>query len=123
MKYFICLLSSLVLLSAEVVDLTNKTLDDMLKSENIVIDFYAEWCGPCKKFAPIYEKVAGSALFKNVVFAKVNIDKEGELCSLFKVRSVPTIVFVKNGKEVAHHVGYLSEEELSKENKKQFSNF
>jgi len=121
MKNLVGLLMTLTLLNADVIQLESKTLEETLKSENVVVDFYAEWCGPCKKFAPIFEKVAGSELEKSKLFAKVNIDKEGELCDKFKVRSVPTILFLKNGKEVARHVGYLSEKELSLQIKKHFS--
>lgn len=60
----------------------------------IVIDFGAEWCGPCKRIAPMYEQL--SDIMKNVVFCKVDIDEFEELAQKFDVRSVPTFVFIKN---------------------------
>jgi thioredoxin 1 len=60
----------------------------------IVIDFGAEWCGPCKRIAPMYEQL--SDIMKDVVFCKVDIDEFEELAQNFDVISVPTFVFIKN---------------------------
>lgn len=76
------------------IELTNDNFDTILtQKEIIVMDFWAEWCGPCKSFAPIFSEVA--AKNPDVTFAKVNIDKETELATAFAVRSIPQVVVMK----------------------------
>lgn len=60
----------------------------------IIIDFFAEWCGPCKTLGPILEKLEGKNL--DVVFAKVDVDSAPELSRIFQIRSIPTMVFIKD---------------------------
>ncbi|MCL4880308.1 MAG: thioredoxin [Anaerolineae bacterium] len=70
----------------------------------VVIDFWAEWCGPCKMIAPVLEKLA--AEFKGKVrVAKVNVDENPLLSSQFRIQSIPTLMFVKNGKIVGQSPG------------------
>lgn len=65
---------------------------------SVVIDFFATWCGPCKRIAPAFEKLAES--LSSVIFLKVDVDESPELVNQFDVSSMPTFVFLKNGKEV-----------------------
>ncbi|WP_088281632.1 thioredoxin [Kineosporia sp. A_224] len=84
------------------------TLDqhDSTISEGIVlIDFWAEWCGPCKRFAPVYEKVSESN--PDVVFAKVDTEAEPELAAMYGVRSIPTLVAYRDGIPVHSQAGAL----------------
>jgi len=60
----------------------------------VVIDFYAEWCGPCKKIAPEIEKLSNK--YTNIKFCKINVDELDKLSNTFKVTSLPTFVFLKN---------------------------
>jgi thioredoxin len=81
-----------------------------IKQGNIVIDFYADWCGPCKRLGPVIGDLAKE--FNNVKFVKVNIDTASSISSRYNVRSIPTLIFFKNGKEVKKVNGYQSKSEL-----------
>jgi thioredoxin len=73
------------------VELTKETFDDTVnRNAMVIIDFWAPWCGPCKGFAPVYEKA--SEAHPDVVFAKVNTDEQQELAGSFGIRSIPTLV-------------------------------
>ena len=73
----------------------------------VIIDFYAEWCGPCKVLTPTLEKL--SEINKNVTFLKVNVDESPEYSSANNIRSVPTMVFIKDGVVVDRLSGNHSE--------------
>jgi len=73
------------------VNLTQDTFSDTVNDNDIVIiDFWAEWCGPCKSFAPIYDEI--SEKHEDIVFAKVNTEEEQELGASFQIRSIPTLM-------------------------------
>lgn len=74
-----------------------------------VLDFWAEWCGPCKKLAPVFEEVS-EELDQN--FGKVDMEEHQKLGADFGVRALPTILIVKDGEEVARKSGVLKKEEL-----------
>jgi thioredoxin 1 len=85
---------------------------DVLKSsEPVLVDFWAEWCGPCKMIGPTLEDAATRYAGKLKV-AKVNIDEEGQLPARFSVRSIPTLMLFKNGQPVATKVGAVSGAQL-----------
>ncbi|MFW2440022.1 MAG: thioredoxin [Arenicellales bacterium] len=76
------------------VNLTNESFSDTVNENDIVIiDFWAEWCGPCKSFAPIYEEA--SEKHEDIVFAKVNTEEEQELGASFQIRSIPTLMIFR----------------------------
>ncbi|KAI1002773.1 hypothetical protein K3495_g5431 [Podosphaera aphanis] len=80
--------------------------DDILKSNRIVVsDFYAEWCGPCKEIAPLYEKVAHhlSTVSDQVIFTKVNVDTQKGLASKYNITAMPTFIIFKQG-EIAERI-------------------
>jgi thioredoxin 1 len=77
----------------------------VLKSaEPVVVDFWAEWCGPCRMIAPVLDEIAGEYAGKARV-AKVNIDNEGDLAARFRVNSIPTLLVIKNGQEKGRFIG------------------
>lgn len=77
-----------------VITITSDNFDKVTTKRDItVMDFWAEWCGPCKSFSPIFEEVASKN--PDVTFAKIDIDAEPELASAFAVRSIPQIVVMK----------------------------
>lgn len=79
--------------------------DEVLKSETpVVVDFWAEWCGPCRMIGPALEEIA-TELAGDVKVVKVNIDDEPEWASKFNVRSIPTLLVFKGGEKVAEQLG------------------
>ncbi len=75
-----------------------------------IIDFWAPWCGPCKSFAPIFEKVAAEN--PDILFGKVNTEEEQAIAAEFQIRSIPTIMVIKEGIIVFNQAGMLPEEAL-----------
>ena len=77
------------------IDLTNENFESTVNNNSMVIvDFWAPWCGPCKGFAPVYEKA--SETHPDVVFAKVNTDEQQELAGAFGIRSIPTLMVFRD---------------------------
>ena len=79
----------------------------------VVVDFYADWCGPCKVLAPMLDKAA-EPMTNKVKFVKVDVDKATKLAQQYQIRSIPTLMFFKSGKVVDQIVGLPSAEELKK---------
>ena len=76
------------------VNLTNDNFKDTIdKSDIVLVDFWAEWCGPCKMFAPIFEEV--SEKFPDIVFGKVNTEDQQQLAAMFQIRSIPTLMIFR----------------------------
>ncbi|SFI97881.1 thioredoxin [Olleya namhaensis] len=77
----------------------------------VLVDFYAEWCGPCKTMSPILKDVKDN-LKERVSIIKIDVDKNQELASKYQVRGVPTLLLFKNGKQVWRQSGVLQKNEL-----------
>lgn len=87
--------------------------NEVMETEKVVvIDFWATWCGPCKRMAPVVEEVAKD--YPDVKVCKVNVDEEPELSNAFKIVSIPTIVVIKNGEIIDSVVGYRPKEDIEK---------
>ena len=86
---------------------------ESLKSDSkpMVIDFWAEWCGPCRMVAPIVEELAKEYEGK-VNIGKCDVDSNDDLVAMFRVRSIPTLVFFKDGEVVGTHIGAISRNDL-----------
>ena len=86
--------------------LTDATFDRVASSSSVpvIVDFFAEWCGPCKMMAPVFADLAGRQAGQALV-VKVDTDRNPAVASRFAIRSIPTIVVLRNGREVARQVG------------------
>ncbi len=85
---------------------------DVLKSDvPVLVDFWAEWCGPCKSLAPKLEEIAGE-MGSKVKIVKLDIDSNREITEKFGVRGIPTMILFKGGQQVNHMVGNRSKEEI-----------
>jgi thioredoxin 1 len=87
------------------IQIENKQQLEQILSENsaVVLDFYAEWCGPCKQLLPIVERVSQEQ--QDVVYCKINVDGNGELASQYGVRSIPALKYIKDGEVVKTTLG------------------
>lgn len=85
---------------------------DVLNSDKAtLVDFWAEWCGPCRALTPIFEDVA-STQHDNITFAKMNIDENPKTPSQYGVMSIPTLILFKNGQAIAVKMGLMSKSQL-----------
>jgi thioredoxin 2 len=102
------------LLDTKPLDLTSNTFDEVIVNSEIpvIVDFWAPWCGPCKMMAPTFEKVSTKFPLK-MLFTKVNTENEQNLGTRFGIRSIPTLIIFKNGKEVQRVSGALDEASLT----------
>jgi len=105
-------MSSTTVMAGSVIELEsydqfNKVVEN---SPNLVIDFHAEWCGPCKMLGPVLSKVIEAN--EKVDLLKIDVDEFDELAAHFQVRAMPTVVMVRNGEVVDHFMGLKPEDEL-----------
>ena len=85
--------------------------EEVLNSDKtVLIDFYADWCGPCKMFSPIVESVANEN--EDVKVVKINVDDAQDLAIKYQVMSIPTVVIIKDGQEVNRNVGMASKSQI-----------
>jgi putative thioredoxin len=94
------------------VDRFRKTAVEPSQTSLVILDFWAEWCGPCKALAPVLEKVAAEYAEKGVVMAKINVDEEQFIAAQFQVRSIPTVYAMFQGQPVADLTNARSESQL-----------
>lgn len=85
------------------ISITKNNFDEIKERGKVLVDFYADWCGPCRALAPVIEEIAEER--DDVTVGKINVDNEQELASRFGVFSIPTLVVLEGGKEVRRLVG------------------
>ena len=92
-----------------IIQVTSTNFDGLvLNSRKIVlVDFYADWCPPCKMLAPIIEEVASENTNENLIFVRINVDDESDLSNKYGIQSIPTLVLIKDGEEVNRSIGYI----------------
>lgn len=95
-----------------VLDVTNINFEEeVLKSkETVLVDFYADWCGPCQMLSPIVDEVANER--EDIKVCRINVDNEQDLAIKYDVMSIPTLVVIKNGEEVNRTVGLVDKNEI-----------
>jgi thioredoxin 1 len=100
-------------MSQSFLNLDTQTFDEVIKGAQklVLVDFWAEWCGPCKAMEPVLDSVA-SEIGSDVIIAKVNVDDNPELASRFQVMAIPTFLLFKDGQEIARIRGALPKDQL-----------
>lgn len=94
--------------------LNNKNFKTVIRGGLVLVDFWAPWCGPCKMIAPTLNEIAEEQS-KKVTIAKVDVDQNKQLSQKYGIRSIPTMILFKNGKEVKRITGIKSKSALIKE--------
>ncbi len=95
----------------KILTLTDKNFNNQTKNKLVLVDFWASWCAPCRMMAPVLNEVAGELAEKSHV-GKVNIEQYQTLAQKYKVKSIPTLILFKNGKEINRFVGIKSKDFL-----------
>ena len=91
-----------------VVELNKESFQETVAgSDFVIVDFWAPWCGPCRSFAPTYEKVSDD--HPNIIFAKVNTEEEREIAQYFQIRSIPTLMIFRENVIIFNQPGALPE--------------
>lgn len=95
-----------------VLDVTSENFEkEVLQSEKpVLVDFYADWCGPCKMLSPIVDQIATEN--DNIKVCRINIDDEQDLAIQYGIMSIPTLVIIKNGEEANRSVGVVGKSEI-----------
>ena len=88
----------------------NFELEVLNSDKTVIIDFYADWCTPCKVLSPIVKEVANEN--ENIKVVKINIDEVQDIANQYSIMSIPTLVVIKNGEEVNRSVGVISKTEI-----------
>lgn len=93
---------------------SNEFVKEVLESREIVmVDFWAEWCGPCRRLSPILEEIAGER--KDIKICKINVDENRDLAIQYEIRTIPSLLFFKNGKRLESRLESFDKKEVNKE--------
>ncbi len=92
------------------IHLEKEDFNEVIKEGKILVDFYADWCGPCKMLAPIIEELAKEN--ESIKFVKVNVDQHEDLAREYGIMSIPTVILFENGEQVKKQIGFVPKEAL-----------
>lgn len=84
--------------------------ENLINNDVVLVDFFANWCGPCKMLSPVLNDIASER--SNVKIVKVDVDKNEELAKKYGIMSIPTLLLFKNGQVIDKHIGYISKDML-----------
>ena len=93
------------------IELKDSNFSEKTKKGEWIIDFWAAWCGPCRMMSPEFAAAAKES--KKINFGKLDVDSNSETASKFEVMSIPTLIFIKNGKEVGRTVGLVGKDAIN----------
>lgn len=99
--------------SDKIITLTDKNFNQQIKNKRVLVDFWAEWCGPCKMMAPILNELA-EELPEGQAVGKLNVEEYQSMAQKFQVRGIPTMILFENGKEINRFVGVKTKDFLKK---------
>ena len=93
-----------------ILHLENENFNELINKGVTLVDFYAEWCGPCKMLGPVIEEVSNE--ISDVQIIKVNVDEHGDIAQKYGVMSIPTLILFKDGKEINKSIGFMPKEDM-----------
>ncbi len=91
------------------IKLEKENFDEIISEEKVLVDFYADWCGPCRMLLPVLEEVSSEGVIKIV---KVNVDEHEDIARKYGVMTIPTLILFGNKEELKRNVGYLNHDEV-----------
>ena len=92
-----------------IIHLEEENLTNIKKEGITIVDFFATWCGPCRMLSPVLEELANNS---DITIIKVDVDKHENLAREYKIMSVPTLIFFKDGVEIDKHIGFISLDDI-----------
>ena len=91
------------------IKLEKENFDEIISEKKVLVDFYADWCGPCRMLLPVLEEVSSEGVIKIV---KVNVDEHEDIARKYGVMTIPTLILFGNKEELRRNVGYLNHDEV-----------
>lgn len=100
--------------SENIIQGTSSNFEEVIlnSGKTVLVDFYADWCPPCKKLSPIIEELAEENNNENLLFVRINIDDEEKIANKYGIQSIPTLVLIQNRKEVDRSIGFIDKESI-----------